>query len=758
LALIYPPFDGIEPGRLFVRRYDSDNIPESIGRYQLLTRLAVGGMAEIFLACERGMGGLERTVVIKRILPHLATNPSFVDMFLREARIIARLTHPNIVQIYELGEAEGDYYIAMEYIHGSTVRELQLLSAQHGDGMPLNVAVGIMSQACRGAHAAHELTDLEGKMLGVIHRDISPHNLMVTGSGNLKLLDFGVAKGTTGAEETYSGSLKGKFAYMSPEQCRHDDLDRRSDVFALGIILWELCTGRKLYKRDNELKMLKAITEEAAPPPSEYNDQVPMLLDFLVLKALARDRQDRFVDAKEMRLAIEDLASSLKMDVGQDTIASFVTETAGEYLTERGTIVQEALDRSLDSAERRRLLHVTASKSVSEEDIDTVATQAMAKSGAPASDTGLKARDEVEVHPAFLGTDTIPKMEPLTVVQEPSFSRRGVLVAVLAFLILVGGGTASLHHLTNGTWNLGAIGVEPDAAVDESDVLAIEPPPKLTGEPLPFGWAPTVDPEILRKELDVLHKYMERELRRPVPLIITDDYGDLSRRLQSGEVAIAALPPLLFTRAKLAEPKIRALVIKEFDGAHRSDGYLLVQQKSKVTQLAQLNGKRFCFTDANSTTGYFLPRAYFRANGFDPETFVGQIYWSGDHTQLLRDLLADKCDAGATYSGGFLTAGDLGVLIGQIRLLAVTGFVPQDAITAGPNVPAEDQQAVARVLLAFDPVKHLGIESLGKSQRITGFAQPDMKPFDMLREMVLSEDREKAKSSKKKRDAGEEVD
>src|SRR5690606_29276569 len=184
-------------------------------------------MAEIYLARERGLAGLERLVVIKRILPHLVHQASFVEMFLREARIIARLAHPNVVQIHELGEDKGSYFIALEYIHGCTVRELQVLSARADMAFPLDVSLSIIAEACRGAHAAHELKDKDSRPLGLVHRDISPHNLMVTGQGHVKLLDFGIAKAAEGFESTASGNLKGKYAYMSPEQCLHLPLDRR---------------------------------------------------------------------------------------------------------------------------------------------------------------------------------------------------------------------------------------------------------------------------------------------------------------------------------------------------------------------------------------------------------------------------------------------------------------------------------------------------------------------------------------------------
>ena len=248
----------------------SDERPQRIGRYEVITRLAVGGMAELFLARERGLAGLERVVVLKRILPQLANKATFVDMFLREARIAARLAHPNVVQIFDLGEEDGAFYIAMEYIHGTTVRELQILCEQQDRRFPLDVTICVIIQSLRGLHVAHDLADLEGRPLGLVHRDVSPHNLMCTADGNVKLLDFGVAKATEeGLESTYSGNLKGKFAYMSPEQARGAVLGAASDVHALGAVLYHCLSGRPL---DGVRWHDGDIDGDADPPPHRRCD------------------------------------------------------------------------------------------------------------------------------------------------------------------------------------------------------------------------------------------------------------------------------------------------------------------------------------------------------------------------------------------------------------------------------------------------------------------------------------------------------
>jgi eukaryotic-like serine/threonine-protein kinase len=280
-------------------------VSERLGKYRLLKRLATGGMAEIWLARQRGVEGFEKLVVVKRILPHLSSNEQFVRMFLDEARLAAQLSHPNIVQIYELGRAEDLYFIAMEFIHGENLRTVSRAAGKSGTALPPEVCAKVISQACEALYYAHTKTDVAGQPLGIVHRDISPQNLLLSFEGQVKVVDFGIAKAATQCEETRTGVLKGKYAYMSPEQCRGDPLDARSDIFALGIVLWELATGTRLYKQSSELMILKAICEDPTPPPTEVRRDIPVELEAIILKALAKDRDRRFQDCHEMHLALE---------------------------------------------------------------------------------------------------------------------------------------------------------------------------------------------------------------------------------------------------------------------------------------------------------------------------------------------------------------------------------------------------------------------------------------------------------------------
>jgi len=277
---------------------------EQYGKYELLAPLAVGGMAQIFLARERMHNDVSRQVVIKRMLPQYAGDPSFVKMFLDEARLVARLNHPNICHQYDFG-AEGDtYYIAMEWVDGVSLRELIRRSAQEG-GLPIPFACRILAAVADGLHHAHEARDEQGKLLGIIHRDISPSNIMIRFDGVVKLLDFGVAKVTSDAIQTDAGIVKGKFSYMSPEQCRGDALDARSDLFGLGICLYEALTQASPFRRKNALETVRAIVQQDAPPPSSMRPATPPHLDTITMRALKRAPEERFESAEEMLCELE---------------------------------------------------------------------------------------------------------------------------------------------------------------------------------------------------------------------------------------------------------------------------------------------------------------------------------------------------------------------------------------------------------------------------------------------------------------------
>ncbi|MCB9597881.1 MAG: serine/threonine protein kinase [Sandaracinaceae bacterium] len=279
--------------------------PERIGRYHIVGYLAAGGMAEILLGKLLGPGGFEQAVVIKRALPHLARQSEFRDMFLDEARVVARIQHPNVVSVTELGEDDEHLFMVMEYLAGESVVGLVKRLGTRGEELPLDVALYIVTQVLAGLHAAHELTDEDGAPLQLVHRDVSPQNLLVTYDGRVKLLDFGIAKFHDRSVETSTGHLKGKFAYMSPEQCTDDVIDRRSDVFSTGIVLWELLARERLFKRANELLCWKAIVEDPTPRLADHVPDdlrpLPEGLDDIVMRALAKSPDGRPATAADLR-------------------------------------------------------------------------------------------------------------------------------------------------------------------------------------------------------------------------------------------------------------------------------------------------------------------------------------------------------------------------------------------------------------------------------------------------------------------------
>jgi serine/threonine protein kinase len=307
------------------------------GRFEILGRIAFGGMAEIFLGRETTQVGASRLLAIKRILPHVADDPKFVEMFLDEARLAIQLSHPNICHIYEFGGLEGAYFIAMEWISGAPLGKI-LRRARASGGIPVELAARMIGNVAEALHYAHTVRDANGTPLAIVHRDVTPHNVMVSYDGRVKLLDFGIAKAESASTKTEAGVVKGKFAYMSPQQCLGKNIDARADVFALGICMWEAITGHSLFQRDNDYETMKAVIEDKAPAMSSKRPDVPQALEAIVSRALEKSADLRYQSAAQMQQALEDYLATTGKAITTSRIASFMEKLFDDEIR-RGPLV-----------------------------------------------------------------------------------------------------------------------------------------------------------------------------------------------------------------------------------------------------------------------------------------------------------------------------------------------------------------------------------------------------------------------------------
>ncbi len=304
--------------------------PEAFGKYYLIDRIATGGMAEIFKAKSFSTAGFEKVQVIKRILSHLSDNEEFVTMFIDEAKISVSLQHSNLVQIYDFGKIRDNYFIAMEWIDGKDIKQALRKLAHRRKLLPEEFAVFIAHETCKGLDYAHKKTDLRGNPLAIIHSDMSPSNVLVSYSGEVKIADFGIAKAEMSQYDTKDGVLKGKFEYMSPEQARGDTVTQQSDLFSAGIILYEMLTGRRLFKTDSEIKTLEKIKAVDIKPPSSVNPNVPQRLDDIVMKALTADLDKRFRDARDFQQELLEYMYPSTPPTIQRSMAMFMEELFSE--------------------------------------------------------------------------------------------------------------------------------------------------------------------------------------------------------------------------------------------------------------------------------------------------------------------------------------------------------------------------------------------------------------------------------------------
>ncbi|HEY0191815.1 MAG TPA: protein kinase [Kofleriaceae bacterium] len=319
-----------------------------IGRYEVLSHLATGGMAEIYLARQSGLGSFERHVVLKTILRERASDQRFVTMFLDEAKLAATLNHQNIAQVFEVDQADGAYFMAMEFVHGENTRTLLETTIRRNWAIPLELAVMIISGAAAGLHHAHERRGKNGQPLNIVHRDVSPANIMVGYDGAIKVLDFGIAKADERATQTMGGTIKGKYGYMSPEQCKGNPIDRRSDIFALGIVLYELATLRRAFKGKDDFETMKRIVAGDLVLPTTIVPGFPRELEAIILTALANDASARFQTAQEMIEALDAFAVRAQLTGSNTAMSRFMTQLFG---VRKEPWIEQATQAALASAD-----------------------------------------------------------------------------------------------------------------------------------------------------------------------------------------------------------------------------------------------------------------------------------------------------------------------------------------------------------------------------------------------------------------------
>jgi len=487
LATLSSPPDGGQEAPVPAKGTDDDEplLPvaegeRELGRYHLRYEIASGGMATVYLARVRGPAGFERPVAIKRIHPHLAKKREFVEMFLDEARLSARISHPNVCSVFDFGEVEGSYFMAMEYVVGQPVSGMLRALSRRADLADSPrwraMAIRIVADACEGLHAAHELKDERGELLGVVHRDFTPQNVFVTYDGAVKVVDFGIARAAGRLHQTQTGNLKGKIAYMSPEQVQGEPYDRRLDVWAAGVCLWEMLTVQRMFGKRSEVELLQAVVSEPIPRPSAVRPGISPELDAIVMRALERDPAKRTPSAR-----------ALATELHRVLAFAGVSASLGEA---------SELMRDLFGTERAAELGVVADVLTPLVPADRLVGPELAETTDPVSSSELPSRHAVsprlEPVPSAdssprAASFALPAQEPASAAARTGPSWPVVVVAVLGAVVALGG----LVYSRGRGGEVVADAAHGDSRVVVSSTMAPAPtappspaPPQPTGAPI----------------------------------------------------------------------------------------------------------------------------------------------------------------------------------------------------------------------------------------------------------------------------------
>jgi serine/threonine-protein kinase len=520
-----------------------------LGRYDLLATIGEGGMARVILARRRGPAGFEKVCVVKVIHPRMSDDQAAVGMLLDEARVAAQINHQNVVQTYELGETHGTFYIVMEYLAGESLHRLLKVAAM-GPSLDPRMAARIVADAADGLHAAHELQDVHGRHVGVIHRDVSPGNIVVLYNGNVKVVDFGIAKTQDRVSSTTAlGQLKGKYAYMSPEQIRNEPLDRRSDVFSLGVVLWECLALRRLFHADNSAAILMQVLSSDRIAPSIYRPEIPQALDDVTLKALSVDPRDRYQTAAEMKRAIEDAIWQSRCDTSD--IEMYMTAVFGDRILKRRALLASAARESVPQLELEQSVHATF------ENTNGLAT---------------------------------PKPEPMPPPQKSRWLRRTMVVASILGAIGVG---LALRKSDDHAEAARLVTPPPTPAPVPAPVVKPRPPTVATVAPPPVAPPPVQTEEVATSDLRGEHDQPTRVAIESTRTTEGPSRPSSSRRDQraSGSTKeLYARATQLYLEGNLAEAEtlFRQLAASGYAPAHRGLGFIYQRTGATAKALAEL--------------------------------------------------------------------------------------------------------------------------------------------------------------------------
>jgi hypothetical protein len=421
-----------------------------VGRYLLCDEIAAGGMATVHLGRLLGPVGFSRTVAIKRLHPYFARDPEFVAMFLDEARLAARIRHPNVVSTLDVVVLQGELFVVMDYVHGEALSKMVRASG----AVPPSIAASIMAGVLYGLHAAHEAKNDDGSPLHIVHRDVSPQNILVGSDGSARVVDFGVAKAVGRLQTTREGALKGKIAYMSPEQVSSDTVDRRTDVYAASVVFWEMLTGKRLYQADNEVRIIQRILTGTVEPPSKLA-AVPRELDQLVMKGLSRDPNDRFATAWEMAEQIQRVAFATP---GQ--VSEWVQALGAQTLAKRAQMIAdvESGETPAPASERGDDAPTQAyqPKEVGRAPRLSAPAIAAIRASAPAAEESAPAPPPVDSQVSALNVSSAARVARFKRFER--FGRVGLALGVLAGAALLAGVIALVVHLATGSSNAASSG------------------------------------------------------------------------------------------------------------------------------------------------------------------------------------------------------------------------------------------------------------------------------------------------------------